>query len=111
MLHRKQSNSKRSTVLTGGYESKHLLSNKLSVDNDFIELFLRFFAPNSNSSLNILSAVELRLLFSAIEPFRDIGDVMDVARLSVLKLNMLPRNDVAVDPIEVRSPLRRKQRF
>ena len=34
------------------------------------------------------------------------GDVKpDVGRLSPLKLNELPRNDVAVDASEIRSPL------
>ena len=95
-------------------EKHYLLSIKLSVDSvDFIELFLRFFKLDSNSSLNILSAAELRLLLSDIEPFRDIvglllplrgDDILEAARLSVLKLNVLPRNDVAVDASEVRSP-------
>ena len=88
------------------------LSKRLSDDVDFAELLLRFFKLDSNSSLKILSATEL-LLLSDIEPFLEIdglllplaGDVKpEVARLSPLKLNELPRNDIAVDAREVRSP-------
>ena len=92
--------------------NRNLLSNKLSVDKDFMELFLRFFSL-PNSSLNILSATELLLAFSEIDPFLDnvglllplLGDEgLAAAMLSVLKLKVLPRNDVAVDAMEIRSP-------
>ena len=78
------------------------LSRRLPIDNDdFIEAFLDFFFF-SNSSLNILSAVELRLLFSEIDSLLDgvgllfplPGDMGPaVAMLSVLRLNELPRNE------------------
>ena len=77
-----------------------------------MELFLRFFNL-PNSSLNILSATELLLAFSEIDPFLDsvglllplLGDEgLEAAMLSVLKLKVLPRYDVAVDAMEALSP-------
>lgn len=111
MRNPKEENS--STLITYLLNFYHSLSKRLSDDIDFAELLLRFFKLDSNSSLKILSATELLRLLSETEPFLDIdglllpfrGDViLEAARLSPLKLNELPRNDIAVDASDVRSP-------